>query len=285
MHFALQELRFTFRAEEAVRFGRVAANSLRGALGLELRNQVTPALFQRVFAPQRSDGPSGLHDPPRPFVLRTRSLDRKTVSAGNLFSVTVNTFDISPEVTRALTLAFEVIGKTGLGPHRSRVALVTAEPPHLIDIDLAAQGPAASAVRVCLFTATELKGAADWPNQPSFSVLACRIRDRISTLCALYGEGPLPIDFRDFAQRSDSIQTIRFALTRNEASRKSSRSGQAHALSGVTGEIDYRGNLTDFLPYLEAARWTGVGRHTVWGKGELTAQPLTYQAQPNANQP
>ena len=31
----------------------------------------------------------------------------------------------------------------------------------------------------------------------------------------------------------------------------------------------YRGDLAAFLPYLRAARWTGVGRQTVWGKGEI----------------
>ena len=28
-------------------------------------------------------------------------------------------------------------------------------------------------------------------------------------------------------------------------------------------------DVAEFLPYLEIARWTGVGRQTVWGKGEI----------------
>jgi hypothetical protein len=35
------------------------------------------------------------------------------------------------------------------------------------------------------------------------------------------------------------------------------------------GEAEYEGDLTEFVPYLRAAHWTGVGRQTAWGKGAL----------------
>ena len=58
-------------------------------------------------------------------------------------------------------------------------------------------------------------------------------------------------------------------------SRRSSRTGQVHPIGGFVGEAEYEGNLTEFLPYLNAAKWTGVGRQTVWGKGhiELSTSP------------
>ena len=37
----------------------------------------------------------------------------------------------------------------------------------------------------------------------------------------------------------------------------------------ATGEVEYGGELGEFLPYLEAGQWIGVGRQTVWGKGEI----------------
>jgi hypothetical protein len=33
------------------------------------------------------------------------------------------------------------------------------------------------------------------------------------------------------------------------------------------GEVTYEGELSEFMPYLRAAKWVGVGRQTVWGKG------------------
>ena len=43
---------------------------------------------------------------------------------------------------------------------------------------------------------------------------------------------------------------------------------------GFVGEADYEGNLTEFVPFLKAAEWTGVGRHTVWGKGAILIGPV-----------
>ena len=51
--------------------------------------------------------------------------------------------------------------------------------------------------------------------------------------------------------------------------RRSSRTGQTHPLGGFIGNAKYHGDLSEFVPYLRAAEWTGVGRQTVWGKGEI----------------
>ena len=53
------------------------------------------------------------------------------------------------------------------------------------------------------------------------------------------------------------------------AERTSGRTGQVHPLGGFVGDVEYVGSLGKFMPYLRAARWTGVGRQTVWGRGEI----------------
>jgi hypothetical protein len=128
----------------------------------------------------------------------------------------------------------------------------------------------ASRVRVCrvrlnFVTPTELKGA----EHPEFGILLARIRDRISTLRELYGDGPLGIDFKAFGERASCIATARCELLPVAAERISRATGQRHSLGGFTGVAEYEGDLAEFLPYLEIARWTGVGRQTVWGKGEI----------------
>jgi len=59
-----------------------------------------------------------------------------------------------------------------------------------------------------------------------------------------------------------------------DAERRSSRTGQVHGIGGFVGVAEYEGELGEFVPYLEAARWTGVGRQCVWGKGELHVEAL-----------
>ena len=127
----------------------------------------------------------------------------------------------------------------------------------------------ATGAEINFLTATEFKGAEDWDATPSFAVLFRRVRDRISALSSFYGERPLVIDFAAAAARAESVRVERFEFRRVEAVRRSRRSGQTHSLGGFAGRVEYAGELTEFLPYLEAAQWTGVGRQTVWGKGEL----------------
>lgn len=199
------------------------------------------------------------------------------MAAGQTFSLGVNVFDLATEVMAAIETGFRAIAAAGVGPQRSPIMFLEIETLDPISIDLSASAEPVESIRVQFLTPTELKGIADWVQNPEFSTLACRIRDRVSTLCSLYGEGPLSINFEEFARQSSSVETGKVALHQREVSRRSTRSGQCHRLGGVIGEVQYSGQIGPFLPYLEAARWTGVGRHTVWGQGELAAYPLPGQ--------
>jgi hypothetical protein len=61
-----------------------------------------------------------------------------------------------------------------------------------------------------------------------------------------------------------------------ERTRLSSRTGQTHGLGGFTGHAIYSGNLSEFWPWLDAAQWTGVGRQTVWGKGQIKIWVMSH---------
>jgi CRISPR-associated endoribonuclease Cas6 len=85
----------------------------------------------------------------------------------------------------------------------------------------------------------------------------------------MYGAGALPIDFFALGNRAAEVKLTSCDISLVKAERHSSRTGQTHSLGGFIGTAEYEGELAEFLPYLKAARWTGVGRQTVWGKGEI----------------
>ncbi len=236
--------------------------------------------------------PSGLADWPRPFVFRAMHLDGRTIKADETFHFDLNLFDVHSPAVAYLVLAFGQLAREGLGPGRSRVELTrvsqlreTGEPAATI-VDSATQmlqqgseplrlslDPPADAVsRICVRfrTPTELKSGQRVAERPEFSILAARIRDRISTLRELYSGGPLAIDFQGFGERAALVRMIRCQIEQVEVVRRSTRTGQGHPIGGFIGEAEYEGDLTEFVPFLRAARWTGVGRQTVWGKGEIS---------------
>jgi hypothetical protein len=291
LQFSLYALRFSFIACERLFFppGQTA-NLWRGALGAALHRIACSAecpgartcehratcLYARVFEPSAlSPGPSGLASHPRPFALRASHLEGCSISAGSAFHCGLHWFDTRNPAVDALRQAFAELGVRGIDSRRGRAELCSVtgdDSPLLLPLDSPPEP--VDGIRVRFLTPTELKTAHGVAETPEFAVLAARVRDRLSTLSALYGEGPLPIDFRGFADRAARIQMPRCEIGRIAAERRSRRTGQVHPLGGFIGEAEYTGRLTEFVPYLQAACWTGVGRQTTWGKGELAVELL-----------
>ncbi len=245
MTFDLYPLRFQIAI---TRPGPLTSNLVRGAFGSALKH-LSEEDYQRFFAPARlrSNGPSGLADPPRPFVFRL--LDPSRVGM-NVFATRDPAFDLFIRAMGDID-AFTIESVSGT---------------ELMQLPLTSHRAAGSRLRIRFLTPTVLKGAA----RPDFGILMSRIRDRISTLRELYGSGPLDLDFKAFGDRARRVSMTRCDVTPVTASRTSRATGQRHPLGGFTGICEYEGDLAEFLPYLEIARWTGVGRQTVWGHGEIS---------------
>jgi hypothetical protein len=252
--FDLLTLRFHFVATASIHFPEgTPANLLRGALGARLHQE--PSDYGEIFRPKLSGGPSGLADSPRPFVFRARGLDGRTVAPGQAFDFAVNVFDLG--IAERFVEAMSGLKNAHLkGVDQSKKRL-----------NLEPGNATASFVTIEFLTPTELKSGEKIAARPDFPILFARIRDRISTLSALYGDGPLPVDFREMGDRAAQVRMTRCEIRSVELKRRSGAG--THPLGGFVGAAEYEGELSEFLPYLEAARWTGVGRQTVWGKGEL----------------
>lgn len=270
--FDVLALRFYFSACEAIHFpADSAANLFRGQFGKVMKRRA-PDAYSRFFAPSShaNGGPSGLHDPPRPFVLRTGHLSGADLAAGERFHVGVNLFDISCGASELFAQILTEVLSEGLGPGRGRAKLERVEGLDPLRIPLAPDPDFGPRIRVRFLTPTELKGA----KHPDFGVLIARIRDRASTLRALYGPGALSIDFSGLGERASRISMTRCDIQQIEEQRLSRSTGRWHPLGGFVGVAEYQDaphgpGLAEFIPFLEIARWTGVGRQTVWGKGEI----------------
>ena len=268
--FRFRRVRFHFSALDPLRLQEgTAANAIRGAFGAALHRTAPPEEYERLFKPRSASGPSGLADLPRPFVLRCRSLEGLDAAAGASFAFDIHFFDVSEAVSSHFERAFRAWETMGLGPERARVLLVRAEmfPPQTISLDGTAAQIERAAIR--FLTPTELKHKGQLVTRPEFPILFARIRDRIATLCALFGGIPLAIDFAGLGERSAAVCMTRCDVRWVSRERRSGSTGQVHPLGGFVGEAEYEGPLAEFFPWLQAAQVGGVGRQTVWGKGEL----------------
>jgi hypothetical protein len=122
-------------------------------------------------------------------------------------------------------------------------------------------------VRVQFTSPTDLKNAAG--GAPPFATLLARIRDRVSALATCYGDEPLCADFRGLVERAAAVTLLADATRPLARPRRSTRTGQSHDIGGWLGEAVYGGDFRESLAWLQAAWWTGVGRHASWGNGAL----------------
>lgn len=297
MTFEFAPFRFHFRALESVHFpAGKSGNVIRGAFGSIFRNLAcvphctgaracelrATCAYARIFEPSAlAPGPSGFEDWPRPFVFRAAHLDGQTLAAGDRFHFDLHLFYPREPELAYFVLAFAQVAREGLGPRRGRADLIAVDqiggacvfqdgtlkaPGPPMALPLSPDGEAARLL-VRFVTPTELKSGQQLAKRPEFAVLFGRIRDRLSTLRALYGPGPLAIDFKAMGERAGRVTMTRCDIRSQELERRSTKTGQRHPLGGFVGKAEYEGELGEFLPYLRAAQWVGVGRQTVWGKG------------------
>lgn len=228
----LIRLRLEFQAGEPIYFppGK-AGNTLRGALLSAL-----PA--------------------PSPFVFRARHLDGRSFQPGEHFHFDVHLF---APIQDRVTEAFGTLVAQGIGPSRSKARMERAASEE-ISLSLAPDPSAPHGIRIEFLTATELKHHNGIASRPEFPILFARVHQRIARLCGR----TLPI-----ASDPESIHMTRCEIGPQRIERRSTRTGQVHSIGGFIGFAEYRGDFSEFLPYHKAAEWTGVGRHVVWGNGEL----------------
>ena len=306
-HLHVWPYRFHFLARSPAVFPRhQSGNILRGAFGTIFRRiacepQCPGALhceiaqdcpYAQVFEPRWESGPSGLTDPPRAFVFRPTGLEGRNLQPGEAFSFDLHLFSPRPDLLAYFVLTFRQLGVEGIGPGRARVELVrvnalnqAGEPEAAvfengslagsagegIALTLAAPEPATGILRIQFLTPTEFKEAASVAVRPEFGPLFRRLANRIGNLCALY-QGDRPAgDLEALSRAADQIRIVGGSVSWAEVERRSSKTGQRHSLGGFIGAVDYQGDYGPFLPWLRAARWTGVGRQTVWGKGSIEA--------------
>jgi hypothetical protein len=252
MTFSLWTCRARFLARKSVTFPALAGNAFRGVLGHRLD--------ERIFRPRAASGPSGLRDRPRPFVIRAAHLAGCTIESGRAFDLTLNAF--SEPVSEALKQAVATFGGRPGFSASLELADWSVQP---VQLDLSPR-PAPPCIRILIHTPLEMKGW-DGRTPPNFPVLIARLRDRLSALASFHGGGPLELDHRGLVSRAQAVQNTAARLEPHWPVRLSTRTGENHALPGLSGWVEYAGPLDEFVPLLEAGYWTGVGRHTVWGHG------------------
>ncbi|MEP7351781.1 MAG: CRISPR system precrRNA processing endoribonuclease RAMP protein Cas6 [Acidobacteriota bacterium] len=268
--------RVAFTVIDPVRFPEgKAANTLRGALGTVLRDNYSCSyLLTRLFESRTTAAGLRLANPPKPFLLRAAHLDGKSFDPGQSMYFDLILFEDPRQLLPDFIDVFRRWQRTGIGPAHGKVALSTVtnqstgEPDDYSGHPVSLQPSESQLDRLTLefLTPTELKSRGDVAPTLEFHILIRRLRERISNLRILY-QGGSELESNHLGE-PEAIVILRTSLRQVDIERRSSRTGQRHSIGGFVGQVEYSGDLWRFIPLLKAGEWTGVGRQTVWGKGQ-----------------
>jgi CRISPR-associated endoribonuclease Cas6 len=188
-------------------------------------------------------------------------------------------------------VTFEELGRQGIGVRRGRFSMRKLEvlrpdgawdevfrsedrmvrPPETpLSYDLLFGGekelPGPEKLRIRFLTPVLIKERGGWV-RPDFAPLARRLRDRINSLSYFYCNEPLEIDFRFFGEAAEAVRTLRQDLRWVEERRFSKHRGLNHLLKGYIGEVEFEGELVQFLQFLRIGEYVHVGKATAFGQG------------------
>ena len=285
--FPLLRLHFSFQALDELRLEGFTGSTWHGALGHALA-RVSPEAFELLYGQPGQD--SGL---PRPFVLLP---DLPLAGAASPLGFSVTLFGPAVELAGVLVLAAENLAAAGLGNRQIPLRLLRVRQIHSLAgtqgaaevlgldglwhgdalapmclADLAANWRQVSAGSLLIRFDTRLRlkaGSGVLKQTPTLEILLQRLLERISALALLYGPGALPSEgVRGLLAQARKVALVESTLRWAEWSRASGRTGLVMPWGGLLGEMSYRGDLTELLPWLGLGEWLHVGSKTSFGLG------------------
>lgn len=258
-----------------------------------LEDECAYAYLFETTSPEGAERLKSYDDVPRPFVM-VCTLEGKThFHAGEEFDVEMRLFGKGIDFVPYVVLAFINLAETGLGASRKPCALkhVTAFHPlrrteaqvfsvqtHSIRSvnevlhgrDVLSYLPSkAGIVGINLLTPLRIKADGDLISSVQFQHLTRSLLRRISSIMAFHQGIQLGLDYAGISERSRQIKLTKDFSSWYEFERYSQRQDSRMKMGGVVGKVEYTGDLTEFLPFLEIGRWVLAGKNSVFGLGQF----------------
>ena len=302
--------RFDLEAVDPLQLPAYKGSTLRGGFGHAFKKmvcaQADPHTCQPCMLANRcpygyifeSTAPEGsmvfhdLRDVPIPFLIEPDA-DRKTsYQPGDRLSFTVMLFGQAIAYVPYFILAYQELGRMGIGQSRGRYVLqrLLAQQPWSqaqalvydgVDVhtgtdlsvaatELTERVASLSEDRVTLrfVTPTRIKHQGAYVRNIEFHVLIRTLLRRISSLAYFHGGEPWTPDIHALIASAERIRTVGYSLQWVDWDRFSGRQQQRIDLGGFVGEGTYTGELEPFLPLLLMGELIHVGKATVFGHGQ-----------------
>ncbi len=253
-------------------------------------------LFETPF-PVEANGKRRLSSPPHPYVIEPPETERTRFQPGDSFEFALLLFGMANEYLPYFIYAFEQIGGLGIGKRvngraaRFKLENVSSggEPVYSSnDATLRAgsfteelteetlrEGVPADEIELRLVTPLRVKFGNSLRAELPFHVLVRAMLRRTSSLLEYYGAGEPSLDYRGLVDRAKKVAIEESAVEWFDWKRYSNRQDQSMLMGGMTGSIQYAGNLSEFIPLIRFCEKVHLGKQTTFGLGKINLVSLS----------
>lgn len=103
-----------------------------------------------------------------------------------------------------------------------------------------------------------------------FPLLMRNIIRRTTALLNVYGDGEPDIDYSDLIAKAKNITVSENSLQWFDWKRYSSTQDKKMFMGGLVGRVEYQGDFTPFLPFIEMSQKVHIGKNTAFGLGKVS---------------
>lgn len=289
--------------------------SLRGGLGSALKDLlcttdmsdcsrcplVSQCAFTRIW--QGADGRSSAHfknqdSLPRPFVL---TVPPQLLEPGDHGTFRLGLFGTGVSYIAHFISACALLANTGLSrkrkrflldqvnsidPHGSNPAITvyersstqTSDRFHSTCLASTQAIKTAERIRISLHTPTQISCAERIVDRaPTFEEVMRALLRRYCDLSELYGSGRPELEFESMISYASQISMVGSEIQTNKSKTFSKRKNSPTPIAGITGWIDFEGDLARYLALLTFGQWLHIGKQTTFGLGHYSTR-LAYPA-------
>jgi CRISPR-associated endoribonuclease Cas6 len=309
--FRTVHYRFDIQAVDELRLPVYKGSTLRGGFGYAFKKMVcvndnwracTPCQlgnacpYGYIFEtspPEDSAALSNLQDVPVPFVVEPPLEEETDYAPGDRLGFNVVLVGRARNYLPYFILAFEELGRSGIGHPRGQYVLQRISAIHpwhstseliydgvevrvggrdlrvtLSDVAQRAAALPANRLTLRFTTPVRMKYRGRYVRRPEFHVLVRNLLRRISSLAYFHCGELWETDFRGIIQAAEQIKTVETEIEWVSWDRYSGRQKQRIDMSGFTGAATYRGELAPFRQLVVLGELTHVGKATVFGYGQ-----------------
>jgi CRISPR/Cas system endoribonuclease Cas6 (RAMP superfamily) len=150
--------------------------------------------------------------------------------------------------------------------------LAQCEPGHLLLSRMPRPTHKVERVLLRLETPLRLKYRNRLHPELPFHLLVRAMLRRIASLNARFGEGEPDLDYKGLVRRAEKAREAASSLQWTDWARYSNRQEQKMLMGGLTGTIQYEGDLSEFIPLLHYSEKVHLGKATTFGLGRIRVE-------------